>query len=82
MERLRKKISIRDKLLKKYKKSRLHVDEILFKEARNNVENMIKKKKKVFFENELNENIGKPKELWKTLNDIGLPKKEFIRSTK
>ena len=69
------KISIRDKLFKKFKKSRLHVDEIIFKEARNDVENIIKRKKKIFFENKLNENIGKPKELWKTLNDIGLPKK-------
>ena len=47
----------------------------MFKEARNNVVNIIKKKKKIYFENKLNENIGKPKELWKTLNDIGLPKK-------
>ena len=69
------KISLRDKLFKKFKKSKLHVDEICFKEARNEVQNVIKKKKKTFFENQLNENIGKPKELWKALNDIGLPKK-------
>ena len=69
------KISIRDKLFKKLKKSRLHVDEIVFKQARNDVENIIKRKKKIFFENKLNENIGKPKQLWKALNHIGLPKK-------
>ena len=40
------KISARDKLFKKFKKSRLHVDEICFKEARNVAENFIKKKKK------------------------------------
>ena len=62
-------------MFKKFKKSRLHVDEIVFKEARNDVENIIKRKKKVIFESKLNENIGKPKELWKVLNDIGLPKK-------
>ena len=69
------KIARRDKLFKKFKKSKLHVDEICFKEARNDVQNLIKKKKKTFFGNKLNENIGKPKELWKALNDIGLPKK-------
>ena len=40
------KFSIRDKLFKKFKKSRHHVDEIVFKEARNDVENIIKRKKK------------------------------------
>ena len=69
------KIAIRDKLFKKFKKSKLHIDKELFKEARNNVENLIKKKKKTYFENKLKDNIGKPKELWKALNDIGLPKK-------
>ena len=69
------KIAIRDKLFKKFKKSKLNVDKDLFKEARNNVESLIKNKKKTFFENKLKENIGKPKELWKTLNDLGLAKK-------
>ena len=32
-------------------------------------------KKKTFFENKLNENIGKPKDLWKTLKDLGLKMK-------
>ena len=39
-------IAIRDKLFKKFKKSKLHIDKDLFKEARNNVQNLIKKKKK------------------------------------
>ena len=69
------KIAIRDKLFKKIKKSKLNVDKDLFKEARNNVESLIKNKKNTFFENKLKENIGKPKELWKTLNDLGLAKK-------
>ena len=55
------KISERDKLFKKFKKSRLHVDEICFKEARNVAENLIKKKKKECFENKINDNIKKPK---------------------
>ena len=69
------KIATRDKLFKKFKKTKLHIDRDLFKEARNKVESVIKKKKKDFFADKLNENIGKPKELWKTLNDIGLAKK-------
>ena len=69
------KIAIRDKLFKKFKKSKLHVDKDLYREARNNVESIIKSKKKTYFEDKLKENIGKPKELWKTLNDLGLTKK-------
>ena len=69
------KIAIRDKLFKKFKKSKLHVDNDLYRKARNNVENLIKSKKKTYFEDKLKENIGKPKELWKALNDLGLPKK-------
>ena len=69
------KIAIRDKLFKKFKKSKLHVDKDLYREARNNVENIIKSKKKNYFEDKLKENTAKPKELWKTLNGLGLPKK-------
>ena len=36
---------------------------------------MIFKKKKDYFENKLNECIGKPKELWKALKSLGLPNK-------
>ncbi len=70
------KIAIRDKLFKKYKKSRLHIDKDLYKDARNQVQNVIKRKKKTFFENKLKENIAKPKELWKTLKELGLPNKD------
>ena len=34
---------------------------------------MIKNKKKNFAAGELNENIGKPKELWKSLKSLGQP---------
>ena len=36
---------------------------------------MIFNKKKEYFENKLNECIGKPKELWKALKSLGLPNK-------
>ena len=37
---------------------------------------MIKTKKKTFVVGKLNENIGKPKELWKSLKSLGLPSKK------
>ena len=36
---------------------------------------LIFNKKKEYFENKLNECIGKPKELWKALKSLGLPNK-------
>ena len=36
---------------------------------------MIRKKKKEYFELKLEENIGKPKELWKVIKSLGMPSK-------
>ena len=41
-------ISNRDKLFKKFKKSKLHIDELIYKEAKNTVQRLIKEKKKNF----------------------------------
>ena len=49
-----------------------HVDYVNFKKAGNHVQNLIKKKKKSFVVGKLNENIGKPKDLWKCLKSLGL----------
>ena len=68
-------IKNRYKLLKKFKRSRLHIDKELYNAARYKVHKMIFNKKKDYFENKLNECIGKPKELWKALKSLGLPKK-------
>ena len=68
-------IKNRDKLLKKLKKFRLRIDKELYNAARYKVHKMIFNEKKDYFENKLNECIGKPKELWKTLKSLGLPKK-------
>ena len=62
------KMNERDKLFKTFKKSHLHAD----KEARNEVQRLISTKKKASFESKLTENIGKPKELWKSLKFSGL----------
>ena len=41
---------------------------------------MICNKKKLFFEIRLKQSIGKPKELWKNLKEIGLPKQPTSKS--
>ena len=56
-----------DKLLKKCKKSRLHIGKELYNAARYKIHKLIFNKKKYYFENKLSECIGKPKELWKVL---------------
>ena len=70
------KLSIRDKLFKKFKSSRLNIDWEIYKEARNEVQRTIKQKKKQYLEEKLSENIAKPKELWQTLKSLGLPNKK------
>ena len=71
---LAEKISIRDKLFKKFKKSKLHIDKLIYNEVKNTVQHLIKKKKKKLFSKKLEENIGEPKDLWKNLKKLGLPK--------
>ena len=51
------------------------MDKESYNAARYKVHKMIFNKKKDYFENKLNECIGKPKELWKALKSLGLPKK-------
>ena len=71
-------INNRDKLFKKLKKSRLPLDQENYKKARYEVKKLIAEKKRNYFETKLTENIGKPKELWKTLKALGLPSKVSI----
>ena len=61
------KIAIRDKNLKKFRKTKFHIDKDIYNKSNKEVKNTIKQKKQQFFINKLNENIGKPKELWKAL---------------
>ena len=70
------KIHTRDKLYKKFKSTKLHVDEEIYKEAQNTVQNLIGKNKKAYFEEKLKENTANPKKLWKTLKQLGLPEKK------
>ena len=55
----------------------MHVDEEIYKEARNTVQSLIRKKNKAYFKEKLKENTANPKKLWKTLKQLGLPEKRL-----
>ena len=61
------KIHTRDKLYKNFKLTQLHVDEEIFQEVQNTVQNLILKKKQAYFEEKLKEKIKKSE---KTLGNI------------
>ena len=71
------RIHTQDELYKKFKSTKLYVNEKIYKEARNTVYNLIRKKKKAYFEEKLKENTANPKKLWKTLKQLGLPEKKL-----
>ena len=52
--------------------TKLHVDEDLYRETRNAVQNLIQKKKKAYFEEKLKANTANPNKLWETLKELGL----------
>ena len=68
-------IKTRDKLFRKFKKSKSNDDNEMFKKNRNQLQELIKRKKKNFITQKLTENISKPRKLWKTLKTLGLPNK-------
>ena len=77
-----KKLSLRDKLFKKFKSSRLNIFWEIYKEARNDAQRLIKHKKKKYFEEKLAENIAKPqKKLWQALKLQGFTNKKTSQSS-
>ena len=68
-------IKNRDKLFRKFKKSKLQIDKDIYNAASYKLQKMIINKKREFLENKLTESIGKPKDLWKALRSLGLPSK-------
>ena len=66
--------------MQKFQKSKTHIDENLYESAKYNVQKLVKIKKRDFYQVKLTENIGKPKELWKTLKSLGLPSKKSHES--
>ena len=75
-QEIAEKLSITDKLFKKFKSSCLNIDWEIYKEARSEVQRTIKQKKKQYLEEKLSENIARPKERWQTLKSLGLPNKK------
>ena len=72
--KIAERLSIRDKLCKKFKPRRLKIDWKIFKELRNDIQRTIRQKKK------LSENIAKPKVLCQTLKSLVLPNKKYSPS--
>ena len=73
-------IHARKKLFLKFKKSKLYIDEENYKKVKYQVQNLIRKKKREFYETNLRQKINKPKGLWKTLKSTGLPSKVVTSS--
>ena len=71
-------IALRDKLFKKFKRSKLNVDTEIYNNARNKSHRLILQKKREYFKNKLKEKIAEPKYLWKTLKSLGLSKKSSV----
>ena len=80
IEKLLELIHAREKLFLKFKKSNLHINEENYKKVKYQVQNLIRKKKREFYETNLRQKINKPKELWKTLKSMGLPSKAVTAS--
>ena len=59
--KIAEKLSIRDKLFTKFKSSLFNIDWEIYKEARNDVQRITKRKKKQYLEKKLSENIAKSK---------------------
>ena len=77
MEKLQRKYTQETNSIKNFKSTKLSVDEEIYKEARHTVQNLIRKKKKAYFEEKIKENTANPKKLWKTLKQLGLPEKRL-----
>jgi len=68
-------IRARDKLFSNFKKSKSNVDNKNYNKARNQLQELIKRKKRNFVSQKLTENISKPRKLWKSLQMLGLSNK-------
>ena len=66
--------------MKKFKRSKLNVYKEIYNEACNKSHKLILKKRE-YFENNLKENIAKPKDLCKTLKSLGLSRNVSVIQT-
>ena len=73
-------ISKRDKAWTRFCKSKLVSDYSEYKMFRNKTQTLIRNSKKDFIKNEIAENRNSPKNLWKTLKNLGMPSQSKGRS--
>ena len=71
-------IHTHEKLFLKSKMSKFHIGGDNYKKVKYQVQNLIRKKKREFYETNLRQKINKPKELWKT--SMGVPFKGVTAS--
>ena len=75
-------IRVRDKKYQRFKRTRLYTDHVNFKQSRNQVKKMIKRKQRNYINVKLTDSKGNSKELWKTLIKLGLPTKNESQGKK
>ena len=78
MEKLQGKYTPEAISIKKFKSTKLHVDEEIYKEGQNTVQNLIRKKKKSY---SVWENMANPKKLQKTLKQLARSAKKRLPCT-
>ena len=61
----------------KNKSPKLHLDEEIYKEACNTIQNLIRKKKESILWGEIKGKHTNQKKLWKTIKQLGLPEKRL-----
>ena len=69
-QHLKKEMYARDILKKKATKSNSSADWLHFKEKRTAVNQLMKKSKKSYYQDEIKNNSGNPKGTWKALNSL------------
>ena len=72
------KLNLRNKLFKKFKKTRLHIDKELYKKSKYDALKLIASKNQAFSDEKFSETIVKLKELCKSLKYLGMPNKTVI----
>ena len=66
----KKEMSKRDSLMRKFRKSKTESHHETFKRQRNKVNNLVKRAKNHYLQNQLNECANEPKTFWKNLKSI------------
>ena len=63
-------MTTRDRMLRKFRKTKREEDWNLYKKRRNSCNNKMKHAKREYQKDLLNENVASPRRFWKTIKDI------------